>query len=289
MTLADLPVARRLSEAAVAADPAPGTALDGLPDGPVAGVLYFAGDLAGSVRLLAEALERPEWDGDPWVGAMFGASLVMSAAAGGLLAEGRKWVGPTVEFAMRSGNPSVTAYALAGEAYLRTLEGGDPAGIAALLERSRALASEVGNHWVLGIVGFALGNARASSGDPAGALTAFLDTADDLHRSGWSTHSWQSMWLATGLLHRLERLEEGALFLGACQASGIQKLAPETVAAEFEVLTADDGDPHLAALRAVGSRLELPELVRIATGQRPVPIAGERHGRPDPIGLGRER
>jgi hypothetical protein len=169
----------------------------------------------------------------------------------------------------------VIAYTLASEAYLKTVEGGDPAAVADLLDRSRALASEVRNHWVLGMVAFALGHARANSGDRAGGLTAFLDTADVLHRSGWSTHAWQAMWLATGLLHRLGRLQEAALFLGACQASGIPRLAPETVPPEPEALTDDGGDLDLASQCALGARLTLPDLIRIATGQRPVPVGGE--------------
>jgi len=105
------------------------------------------------------------------------------------------------------------------------------------------------------------------------ALTTSLDEADRTQATGWTIHGWSQLWSAVTALYRLDRLEEAALVLGGCEASNTLPFAYQTPAPELEALTGNDGEPHLAALRAVGATLSVPELIRIARGEQSMPTA----------------
>ena len=58
---------------------------------------------------------------------------------------------------------------------------------------------------------------------------------------------------------------------GTCQASGNVRFPMPAFPPELDKLTSGEGDPRRLALYELGTHIDLPELVRIASGQQPMP------------------
>ena len=113
---------------------------------------------------------------------------------------------------------------------------------------------------------------HAVAGRVDDALLAHLHAAGELHRTGWSVHAWSPAWFAAAYLHQLGRHDEAALLTGACQASGSSARLPrQRLPPELDALIAGHGDPERLKLYEHGAQLDLPELIRIATGEQSFP------------------
>jgi predicted ATPase/class 3 adenylate cyclase len=268
-TQLDVPRSIELGEAALAADPHTGTTLDFLPEGAAAGAYFFAGRIEDAVVVAERRLAASTGPPDVWSAAQLACSIAIamymtgseSAADAAVRAE---------RLATLTANPTLLAYASATRA--ATLMAVQPDEAMARLDDARRLAERVRNRWLLdALILNHLAHARVAAGLLDDALTAYLDDADRTHATGWTIHAWQPLWSAVTTLFRLGRLDEAVLFLGGCEASRTPPFAYQTLPPELEALTADEGEAHLRALRALGATLSLPELVRIARGDQDVP------------------
>jgi hypothetical protein len=142
----------------------------------------------------------------------------------------------------------------------------DPAMCRVALEHARAYASEVDNHWVLTTAATTIAMAPLDALDEA-AVALALEAADDLHRTGWTTHAWCAMWGVITGLWALNRAEAAALVLGGCKASGVARLAYQHVPADLE-----DDASATASFRRLGGHLSFDDLLAIASGRRQLPL-----------------
>jgi predicted ATPase/class 3 adenylate cyclase len=257
-----------LAEQALRADPAPGTALDFLPDTMAAGAYAFSGRFDEGMELLERRLADLGDDADLDKRARLAVAAASVAVPGGLpsapMAAGR-----AVRLTTAWGNPTLMAYALTGQSgTLRTV---DPGRAVELAQHARELAESVRNSWILGIALFALGGALQNTGSSGNALEVFLEATERTHDSGWRRHAWMNAWSIVTTLVRLGRLDEAALWLGACEASSTSPFPTQRLPPELEAVARDQADPHFLALRSQGATLSLPELIRIARGEQPVP------------------
>jgi hypothetical protein len=173
-----------------------------------------------------------------------------------------------VETARRTANPTLIAWSLAARA--TTLAADDPSEAVALLDEARRLAGLVHNQWVLNVnILAALAAAQAATGRTEEALATSLEAADRTHRAGWLMPAWLHGWSVAAALSRLGRRDLAELLVGGADAAGTARLRP--AASELSDSVAADEDPHLVHLRQIGRQLSLPELVRIARGQDPIP------------------
>jgi hypothetical protein len=178
-----------------------------------------------------------------------------------------------VEQAEASGNPSTTAYALWVHAL--AVAATDPAAAAALIDRAHSTAALVGNQWLLNLQAPQLAMSTDAGGQHEDHLASCLEAMDTLHRTGWVTHAWIVASTAVEVLFDLGRKEEAALLLGGCKASGIASNRVHELPLELAELNTGHGDRRLMDLFTAGSRLALPQLIRIAAGQQLLP-AGRR-------------
>jgi hypothetical protein len=82
-TCQDLAAAVELSEKAMAADPAPGTAIDFLPEGAAMGAYFFTGQAERGYDAAARVLDAVATESDQWKRAHIAATLLLVSAATG--------------------------------------------------------------------------------------------------------------------------------------------------------------------------------------------------------------
>jgi predicted ATPase len=268
-TQLDVSAGVELAEHALAVDPAPGTALDFLPEVMASGAYAFAGRFDEGLEVLEHCLAVIGDGADLSKRVVLAVSAASVAVPGGLpsapMATAR-----AVRLATRTGNPTWMAYALGCEALRQGSI--DPARAVRLLEEARALAEQVGNTWLLGGVALMpLGGALEEMGSLNEALEVHLEATERTHDSGWRLHAWMNAWSIVTTLARLGRLHEAALWLGGCEASTTSPFPVQRLPPELEAIARGQGDPRLLALRAYGATLSLPELIRVARGEQPVP------------------
>jgi predicted ATPase len=257
-----------LAEQALAADPAPGTAVDLLPEAMAAGAYAFAGRFDEAIEVLERRLVALGDDADLRKQAV----LVVAAAAASHMAASDAApmaAARAVRVTTALGNPTWMAFALNSEA--GTLLSVDPRRAVEVVQRARALAESVRNSWMLGSALITLGSAMQQAGSLGDALEAYLEGVERTHDSGWRRHAWIGAWSVLTTLVRLGRLEEAALWLGACEASTTSRLPVQRLPPELEAVARGQGDSRLLALRSYGETLSLPELIRIARGEQDVP------------------
>jgi len=265
---ADVSAAVQLAEQALAADPAPGTALDCAPESAAIGAYNFSGRFVDAAAVETRALESLAAGPDRFNEALTAASRALTLIMGGASTEAIDASEESARLAIATGNPSAIAYALGIRA--AALASSDAAVAAVLLERARVEAAVVRNQWELvqtSTAAFGAGTAGRSADD----LSLCLEAVDDLQRTGWTVHAWVLAWGATVQLFELGRRDEAALLLGACEASGVTKIATQVLPSELEAVASGHGDPRLTTRAAVGAQMPLPELIRIAAGQQPLP------------------
>jgi hypothetical protein len=265
-TQGDVEAGIRLGSAALAADPAPGTALDCLPEGAAIGAFLFSGRFDDGVAVARRALVRLDVGTDDWNRTVMHANLANALGISGVhTAELDRAVDASIGSALATGNPTAIAYAYLVHALATGTT--DPATCRIALEHARAYASEVDNHWVLATAATAIAMAPPDAWPDEAAVALALDAADDLHRTGWTTHAWCAMWGVVAGLSAFGRAEAAALVLGGCEASGVARLAYQQVPAEL-----DDESSETAPFRRLGARLPFDDLLAIATGRRPPPL-----------------
>jgi predicted ATPase/class 3 adenylate cyclase len=267
-TRVDVPRSIALAEAALAADAAPGTALDCLPQAGAAGAYSYTGRMDEAVEVMSLGLAAPGPMTDLWGAAQLATSLALvrsltrADAMAGAAAR-------AVELTSLTRNPSLIAYAAAVRA--STLAADQPQKAIAQLEDAGRLAEQVHNGWLDGLILGDLAAARLAAGLLDEALAGFLEIADRTHATGWTIHAWSQLWSAVTTLYHLGHLEEAALLFGGCLASTTPPFTNQAPPSELETITGNNGNQHLAALRAVGANLGVPELVRIARGEQDLP------------------
>jgi predicted ATPase/class 3 adenylate cyclase len=258
-----------LAERALAADPAPGTAVDFLPEVMASGAYAFAGRFDEGMEVLEHRLSALGDDAD-----LRGRLLLANSAASLSVLSGSEEAPAVASRAVRMatlvGNPTGMAYALGCEAIRLRSVGSDRA--VELGQRAHAFAEQVGNSWLLGgDVLVSLGGALEQAGSLDEALEVHLEATERTHDSGWRLHAWMNAWSIVTTLASLGRLEEAALLLGGCEASTTSPYPVQTLPPELEAIARGQGDARLLALRAYGATLSLPELIRIARGEREIP------------------
>ena len=268
-TQLDMSGAVELAERALAVDPAPGTAVDVLPEVMASAAYAFAGRFDEGLAVLEHCVATLGDDADLW-----GRLALANSAASLSVLSGSEDAPAVASRALRMatllGNPTGMAYALGCEAI--RLRAVDAAGAVELAERARAFAEQVSNSWLLGgDVLMSLGGTLEQAGSLNDALEAYLEAAERTHDSGWRLHAWMNAWSIVTTLASLGRLDEAALLLGGCEASTTSRYPVQTLPPELEAVARGQGDPRLLALRAYGATLSLPELIRIARGEHPVP------------------
>jgi predicted ATPase/class 3 adenylate cyclase len=265
----DVPAGVELAERALAADPAPGTAVDLLPEVTASGAYAFAGRFDEGLEILEHRLATLGDDGDPNDRLL----LANSAASLSVLSgseEAPAVAARAVRMATLLGNPTGLAYALSCEAVrLQSVDAGRAVEVG---RRARALAEQVSNSWLLGVVPLMpLRGALEQMGSLNDALEVHLEATERTNDSGWHLHAWLNAWSIVTTLASLGRLDEAALWLGGCEASTTSPYPVQTLPPELEAIARGQGDPRLLALRAYGATLSLPELIRIARGEQTVP------------------
>jgi predicted ATPase/class 3 adenylate cyclase len=264
-TQADVEAGLRLGTAALAADPEPGTALDCLPEGAAIGAFMFSGRFDDGMTVARQALTRLDVGVDDWNRAVMHANLANALGISGThTAELEHEVDTSIGLAFATGNPTAIAYAYLVHALATSTT--DPAMCRVALEHARAYASEVDNHWVLTTAATTIAMAPLDALDEA-AVALALEAADDLHRTGWTTHAWCAMWGVITGLWALNRAEAAALVLGGCKASGVARLAYQHVPADLE-----DDASATASFRRLGGHLSFDDLLAIASGRRQLPL-----------------
>jgi predicted ATPase/class 3 adenylate cyclase len=267
-TQLDVPGGVELAEEALRADPAPGTALDFLPEVMAGGAYAFAGRFDEGLEVVENRLATLDDDADPWGGwglAMTAANLTVLSGS----AEAPAAVSRAVQLATLLASPTSMAYALGLEAIrLQSIDAGRAVDLG---RRSLAFAEQVGNSWLLGGVALVPLGALEQMGSLNEALEVHLEATERTHDSGWRRHAWINAWSIVTTLAGLGRLDEAALWLGGCEASTTSPFPVQTLPPELEAIARGEGDPRLLALRAYGATLSLPELIRIARGEQDVP------------------
>ena len=265
-TQLDVPEGIRLGSAALAADSAPGTALDCLPEGAAIGAFAFAGRFEEALAAARGALPRLEAGSDRWNLAVMHANIVnMLAISGTHTPELQREVDASIRIAHSTGNPTAIAYAYLVDAMATSAA--DPTTSRAAVESARAYASEVDNRWELTMAATTIAMAPPDAQPDETALALALDAADDLHRTGWTIHAWCAMWGVIAGLSDAGRPEVAALLLGGCEASGVARLAYQQVPAELE-----DAASTMAPFRHLGGLLPFDDLLAIAAGRRSPPL-----------------
>jgi predicted ATPase/class 3 adenylate cyclase len=266
----DIAGAVELGEEAMAADPAPGTAISCLPQIASLGAYVFAGNFERAL-LLAEHTETVLGPGsEPWIAGAVLTSASLAALGQGSLDQAATVAAQAVTQAEASCNASSVAYALGVQAL--TLAPTDPAAAQALVHRAQAIAAPVRNQWILMLQAPLLGTSTGGSGHDTDRLDANLQAIDTLHHTGRLVHAWMQTWTVVTILFKMGRQEEAALLLGGCKASGTAR--PPQVSELPDALAAlgtGRGDQRLTELYEAGSRLTLPELTQIAAGKQPIP------------------
>ncbi|HEX4983479.1 MAG TPA: NB-ARC domain-containing protein, partial [Ilumatobacteraceae bacterium] len=267
-TLLDVPSGVELAEAAVAARPATGPSLDAIPQAAAAGAYFFAGRADRALEIIEQVMDSSADHDDRWSIAQLACSYSSAVA----IFDGDHAAPASaraVRLASALANPSLIAYALSIEAQVVMRH--DVGAAAATLERARAAAELVRNRWLLMLVNMLGAELHTASGRLEEALVAYLGAADEAHRTGWTVHAWAPVWSAAACLHTLGRIDEAALFTGACQASGNVRFPMPAFPPELDTLISGEGDQRRLALYELGTHIDLPELVRIAAGQQPMP------------------
>jgi hypothetical protein len=266
-TQLDVAEGARLGGEAMALDPAPGTALDCLPECAAIGGFMFSGRFEDAAAAARGALVHLAHGSDRWNLAVMRSNLAMALAIGGAFtAELDRELTSAIGVAHSSGNPSAIAYADVVHAIATSA--GDPAAARAALESARAYASEVDNTWVLSTAATTIASSPPDASPDVDAVALALAAADDLHRTGWGTHAWCALWGVVAGVFDLGRREVAAIVLGGCEASGVVRLSYQHVPAELEA----DGTT-LARWRSLGAHLTLDDVLAIATGRREPPLA----------------
>ncbi len=171
------------------------------------------------------------------------------------LAEARR----AVEHGERSGNPSALGMALFSLVAAHPFIGGDPIETSLHRDRATTLAESVRNEWLLGMcVGLPLSTLHHD--DPAAQLAVTLDTVQDFHRSGWTTHAWSACWLIPELLLDLDQSRAAATWLGACSASKLPRFSQEPLPALLADLLHGISTPELIEAFERGTTTPLPAL-----------------------------
>jgi hypothetical protein len=119
----------------------------------------------------------------------------------------------------------------------------------------------VRNLWLVATASSYLTEINLSEDDrPLGAL---LHELLAMHETFWTTHAWSSAWNLPTRLADLHRLDQAALTLGACEASGVAP--PHWVRLDdvIEQFALSEELDHLQNQRALGARLNLTELSRL--------------------------
>jgi predicted ATPase/class 3 adenylate cyclase len=261
----DVPRGIRLATAALDADPAPGTALDCLPEGAAIGAFAFSGQFDVALAVARNALFHLDATSDRWnLAVMYGNVANVLGISGADGEEFERAVEASISIAHSVANPTAIAYGYLVDALGTGVT--DPDRARRALESARAYASEVDNRWVQATAATTIAMAPLGAEPDDAALGLAFDAAEELHRTGWPTHAWCAMWGVIAGLSRLGRLEAASLVLGACEASGVARLAYQHVPSELE----DDAAPT-AAFRRLGRYLPFDDLLLIATGRRPLP------------------
>jgi predicted ATPase len=265
-TQADIETGLGLSSKAVAAEDRPGTALDCLPEGGAIGALVFSGQFEEAMSVARRALVNLDLGNDRWNRVIMHANLANALAiSGARTGELDEEVDASIHLAHGIGNPSAIAYAYLVHALATSTT--DPLTCRTALEHARAYGSEVDNHWVVTSAATTIAMTPLETAADEVALRMALDAADDLQRTGWTTHAWCAMWGVIAGLFTSGRPAEAALVLGSCEASGVAQLAYQHVP---DALIADM--PELARYRRLGRQLHFDDVLAIATGQRQPPL-----------------
>src|SRR5262249_13328787 len=161
----------------LAADPAPGTALDCLPERAAVGAYNFTGKFDKAAATCRKALELLPATGDRWNEADMWGSLALSL---GIAApdsdDAREASAVAVEHATRTGNPTAIGYAYFARAVCHVARDGVEA--ASFSQRALDFAGQVHNQWLVGMTAVTASAAISAGGTSTKNLSQILAAAD---------------------------------------------------------------------------------------------------------------
>ncbi|MEN3301005.1 BTAD domain-containing putative transcriptional regulator [Pseudonocardia sp.] len=185
---------------------------------PLANVLSFRGDLAGSMReaATAEHLARKAGDGPTLTLSLF--DLALGSAYSGDRAAASRYERELDAVVGPADPPTRRGFAAYVRGELRA-EAGDP-GAADHLREAAATVAEADSRFIEGVARHTLlTSGMRDSADPAGRLAALWPLIEHWHRFGAWMHLWVAMRALVETLSRLDRHAEVAELLGARRAS----------------------------------------------------------------------
>jgi hypothetical protein len=255
-TTLDLALALELADEALrAAGDRREVPFDLLPQNGALGALNFSQRYNEAIDVAESALER--------YGALLDPSTRTQMAGSGLISRamaGQPDVAVRCRAALASTPPGASPSSVALMWFalcLAALTAGDADEAAYAVDRAHALAEPVRNEWLLAMCTNTLLPAR----DPLGRVAQLLDGMDDALRAGWITHAWTAGWLLQQNLVELGERPLAAVWLGACEASGIP-LIGQLSRPVVDVRVGAGDDPELRALVETGRTLPYAELRR---------------------------
>jgi predicted ATPase/class 3 adenylate cyclase len=266
-TLLDLPKAIALAERALAADPAPGSALDCLPEAGAVGAYNFSGQFDKAAATCRKALELLPATGDRWTEAGMWSSLALSIGiASPQSDDARQTSAIARESATQTGNPTIIGYAYFAQAMSHLVRDGVAA--ASFCQSALGFADQVHNQWLVGVTAATAASAIETGRASATDLDRLLAAADELHRTGWFVHAWSAAWGAVPILYELGDHDDAALLAGACQASGVANLGSNALPDQIIELQRGTGDARQLQLFSSGSTHSLPQVLRMVAHER---------------------
>ena len=261
-----MPEGIRLGTATLVADPNPGSALDCLPENGAIGSFMAAGRFEEAAAVARRAVAHLAAGTEPLEPRHDDASLANILGFSGIgtgSEELERALEEGITLAHSVSNPTVIAYAYWVACSTATT---DPARLRAAAEMARAYASEVDNRWLLTMAAAMIAAGPGTEPDDTAMAVAF-DAAEDLHRTGWSTHAWWTMWGTIAGLFDLGHIEAAAMVLGGCESSGVSRMAFSQVPAQIE-----DDSLGTASFRRLGAQLAFDDLLAVAAGRRELPL-----------------
>ncbi|WP_214370602.1 BTAD domain-containing putative transcriptional regulator [Pseudonocardia sp. H11422] len=212
----DLPGARRLAEAGIAAaveDPAGGrSAWEVLGD-----VETFLGSFDRAAARFERATALARRAGDDHQAAITLLDGALCQAYGGRVEVALDRCAAAAPLVAAVGNPSLAAWSdyVNGEVRLDR----DPADALPYLRRSVTAARRIGNRLIVGVAGLSAASGEARAGQPAAVLARYGELIEHWHRDGAWNMLWATLRTLVELLARVGRDAEAAVIYGAMTAS----------------------------------------------------------------------
>jgi predicted ATPase len=246
-----------LGRIAMAADPAPGTSTDLLPELGVVRSLLWGGQPDEAVTICEQMLAVVTGAGDAWQELLCRTYLGVALNTVGRVVEAEAAAEKALAAALRTGSPSGQAWAM----FILALTMRDKRAAIVVLEEGVALARSVRNDLIESAGLSELYHLRAGHGDAALVLDDIVRLALDLQHRGRFLQAWQAVVTAAEVCAKLGHADMAVLLVAACRASHAGSLGiVESVEA---MVTGTLDAARVADLATEGARLTLADAIQL--------------------------